>query len=150
MDDEQYRQTRSAIDAPRCVYEKALQYGYFTCQHMHCMQLGERESLHCQRPVAHQDCDAMYRLTAEKSGFALGTAKMPVHLTFNKAMKVQIGGMQGLGTYMAASVAPPRTDVADLLRDLKAQVGSLEAADFSKIVPSIAQFSLRPPRKKKT
>ena len=48
MDDEQYRQTHDAIDLPPCVYEKALQHGYFVCQYAQNIALGEREALRCQ------------------------------------------------------------------------------------------------------
>ena len=96
MDDEQYHQARSAIEQPHCCYEKAIQHGYFRCQWQRSVALGERESLHCTRPTAFADCETFYSMTLKQSGFALGTARMPMHLSFNRAMKVQIGGLHGV------------------------------------------------------
>ena len=141
MDDEQYRQTRDAIDAPPCLYEKALQYGYYTCQFSRNITLGEREAVHCQSRTAYANCEHYYALTLEKSGFALGTRQLPAHLTFNNAMKVQIGGMQG--AMRLSRKALSTQDIADCLEYLKVMTPNFEQLDFSEIVPFIQAFSLR-------
>lgn len=152
MDDEQYRQTREALDQPRCLYEKTIQYGYFSCRHAHKLSLGEREGIHCGANDAYQRCEQFYTLTLGKSGFALGEARLSVHLTFNKAMKVQIGGMQGakklcdrLETAPEADQAIP-FDIADCLARLAQNHGDFAQLSFTEIVPCIQQFSLRKPR----
>lgn len=155
MDDEQYRQAREAIEQPRCRYEKAIQYGYFQCQWHKRFALGERESLHCTRQSAFKVCDEFYTLTLSYSGFALGTARMPMHLSFNQAMKVQIGGLRGVMSQAAKPVIEPvrksatlTQDVADELEQLKKRVdGSFRNMDFSEIMPYISEFNLRKRRK---
>ena len=156
MDDEQYRQTRAAIEEPRCHYEKALQYGYFSCRHARKIALGEREALHCAHLAAHDRCAAFYVLALENSGFALGASKLPAHLTFNKAMKVQIGGLSGAmqlagmpvpqGAQASADDLP---DVADCLERLYSKEGSFARISFSEIVPHIQKFSLRKRRRER-
>ena len=153
MDDEQYRQTRAALDEPRCLYEKALQYGYFSCRHARKIALGEREAMHCSHGVAHVRCSAFYSLTLRHSGFALGRSKLPAHLTFNKAMKVQIGGLKGAMQLAGVPLSedhPPRNDaapdVAACLAQLQSDAGTFEALNYSLIVPWIQEFSLRKKR----
>lgn len=141
MDDEQYRQTRDAIDLPPCLYGKALQYGYFACQHARNITLGEREAVHCQSEPAYANCKCYYTLTLEKSGFALGAAHLPAHLTFNKAMQVQIGGMQGAMRLSNKTSSAP--DIADCLMQLKTMTPEFRQLDFSVVVPFIQAFSLR-------
>jgi len=148
MDDEQYRQARDAIDQPPCVYGKALQYGYFACQHARTIALGEREAVHCGHARAYAPCHEFHALTLRKSGFALGAARLPAHLTFNKAMQVQIGGLQGVLQLLvpaskedAKSKALP--DVATCFERLKAISSNFSDLDFSVIIPHVQQFSLR-------
>ena len=150
MDDEQYRQTREAIDSPPCLYGKAVQYGYFMCQHAHSITLGEREAMHCQHMQGYANCKEYYFLSLEKSGFALGTTPLPAHLTFNKAMQVQIGGLQGVMNIagVAESEGPskkpvPAADIANCFRRLKATTADFKHLNFSRVVPYIQRFSLR-------
>lgn len=155
MNDEQYRQAHAAIGPPRCRYEKAIQYGYFKCHYHQTIALGERESLHCTRQSAFEVCDEFHALTLDQSGFALGTARMPAHLSFKQAMKVQIGGLRGAMHYTGKPVIEPGRhsavqlqDIADELGQLKAKGnGSFEKLDFSEIMPYISGFSLRKRRK---
>jgi len=141
MDDEQYRQTRDALDLPPCLYGKALQYGYFTCRHARNITLGEREAVHCQSGHGHANCKSYYTLTLEKSGFALGAAHLPAHLTFNKAMQVQIGGMQG--AIRLSENTPSGADISACLTQLKTTTPEFSQLDFSVVMPFIQAFSLR-------
>jgi hypothetical protein len=141
MDDEQYRQTRDAIDLPPCLYGKALQYGYFTCQHARNITLGEREAVHCQNECAYANCKRYYTLTLEKSGFALGAPHLPAHLTFNKAMQVQIGGMQGAMRLCKKTSSAP--DISDCLMQLISATAEFKHLNFSVVMPFIQAFSLR-------
>jgi hypothetical protein len=150
VNDEQYRLARAAINQPPCLYEKALQYGYFGCQHAHNIALGEREAIHCGSKSAYSNCHEFYALSLRKSGFALGAASLPAHLTFNKAMQVQIGGLQGAMQLSGEPIADEGKagaaalmDVAACFAKLKIATPSLEALDFSIIVPHIQRFSLR-------
>ncbi len=150
MDDEQYRQTRNAIDLPPCLYGQALQYGYFVCQHARNISLGEREALHCQHQPGFANCREYFDLSLQKFGFALGEWRMPAHLTFNKAMQVQIGGLQGAmqfidapNTEISQNNAQPVADVAESFVRLKAEIPDLRQLNFSLIVPYIQRFSLR-------
>jgi hypothetical protein len=150
MDDEQYRQTRDAIDLPPCLYGKALQYGYFVCQHAQNISLGEREALHCQHQPSFANCQEYFDLALEKSGFALGVRSLPAHLTFNKAMQVQIGGLQGAMRLLDApnpevfsKNMQAGVDVADGFIRLKAKTPDFRKLNFSLIVAFIQQFSLR-------
>ena len=155
MDDEQYRQARSAIEQPRCCYEKAIQHGYFRCQWHQRVTLGERESLHCVRQAAFADCDNFRAMTLKQSGFALGTARMPMHLSFNQAMKVQIGGLQGVIELGGKPLIEPGRqlkatlqDISDELAQLKERLGgSFDNMDFSEIMPQISGFSVRKRRR---
>jgi hypothetical protein len=141
MDDEQYRQTRDAIDLPPCLYGKALQYGYFTCQHARNITLGEREAVHCQNERAYANCKRYYTHTLEKSGFALGATHLPAHLTFNQAMQVQIGGMQGAMRLCKKTSSAP--DISDCLMQLISATAEFKHLNFSVVMPFIQAFSLR-------
>jgi hypothetical protein len=141
MDDEQYRQTRDAIDLPPCLYGKALQYGYFSCQHARNITLGEREVVHCQSAPAYANCKRYYALTLGKSGFALGAVHLPAHLTFNKAMQVQIGGIQGAMRLAKNPSSAP--DIADCLQQLITASPEFRHLNFSVVMPFIQAFSLR-------
>jgi hypothetical protein len=150
MNDEQYRQARSAINQPPCLYEKALQYGYFGCQHAQIIALGEREAIHCRSKSTYSNCHEFYALSLRTSGFALGAASLPAHLTFNKAMQVQIGGLQGVMQLSGESIgdegkgrATALMDVAECFAKLKSATPNFEALDISVIVPHIQKFSLR-------
>lgn len=150
MDDEQYRQAREALAQPRCLYEKAIQYGYFGCHQAQRMALGEREGVHCGSAPAFKLCESYYSQCLSKSGFALGDAKLALHLTFNKAMKVQIGGMQGAirlsgVTEQTDNPGKAKTlyDITDCLAGLEDHNSGFELLDYSLIVPFIQQFTLR-------
>ncbi len=150
MDDEQYRQTRNAIDLPPCVYEKALQYGYFVCRYAQNIALGEREALHCQSKSGFANCREYFDLSLEKSGFALGAQQLPTHLTFNKAMQVQIGGVQGLMQFLdvsnpatSSNKAQAVADIADSFIQLKVKTPNFRHLNFSLIVSYIQKYSLR-------
>lgn len=150
MDDEQYRQTRDAIDSPPCLYGKAVQYGYFSCQHARNITLGEREALHCQSAAGYVNCKEYFQLSLIKSGFALGATQLSAHLTFNKAMQVQIGGLQGAMKLTGAPEPKERlknsasgADIANCFSTLKMTTPDFRQLNFSRIVPFIQKFSLR-------
>ena len=108
--------------------------------------LGEREAVHCGHARACILCHEYYALSLRKSGFALGTSRLPAHLTFNKAMQVQIGGLQG-AMHLAAVSGDPEAkasaDIAGCFERLKSHTPDFENLDFSVIVPYIQKFSLR-------
>ena len=150
MDEEHYRAARDSVSQPRCVYELALQHGQFVCPNKRVMQLGEREALYCTDTSARADCQCFYALCLSHSGFALGDAQLPMHLSFNKTVKVQMGGLQGVAALLALgedlpahNVTQGLLDVTGLLSQLKQHAGAFEAIDFSQIMPFINHFNLR-------
>ena len=154
MDDEQYRQARDSLAEPLCVYGKALQAGHFNCQHAKSIQLGEREAMHCSAPQAYGRCETYYSLCTRHSGFALGRTELPQHLSFNQAMKVQIGGLKGAVNMLniPQTGAPFKEpieahSISDLLSKLARLYDGFEALDFSQIVPQISAFTFRKSRR---
>ncbi len=147
MDDEQYRQLKDGLESPPCVYEKALLQGYFVCRYSQSIRMGEREAIRCSNGRYEQRCLQVFQAIAQRSGFAVGQAVLPAHLPFAQAMKVQIGGLQGL----SAAYAAQQKDVAALMDSVISQLSAQKAdvfstLDYATIVKCVAYFSL--PRRK--
>jgi hypothetical protein len=142
MDETAYREARRAVSPLPCAFEKALMARCADCTLAARHALAEREAVACGSPVAHTNCSTFLALALERSTFALRLARREAPLAHSVTMKLQCGGVRGLGE----CTGDARQDVHGLVALAQERFGSLADLPWSTIVAAIAAWSGRPRR----
>ena len=142
MDENAYRETRRAVSPLPCAFEKALMARCADCTLAVRHALAEREAVACGSPVAHANCSTFLALALERSAFALRLARREAPLPHSVTMKLQCGGVRGLGECTGHA----QQDVHGVVALAQARFGSLTDLPWPTIVKAIAAWSVRPRR----
>ena len=142
MDETAYRATRRAVNPLPCVFEKALLARCADCTLAVRHALAEREAVACASPVARTNCTTLLALVAERSAFALRLPRGGEPLPHAVTMKLQCGGLRGLGE----SLGLAETDVHGLVVAAQGRHGRLADLPWPAIVAAVAGWQVRPRR----
>ena len=132
MDESAYRQALTEIDAGHCVFSKAVLAQCVACPCSRKLQIAEREVIGCNEADSQVACSALHRALRQAFSFALGQIHDDAVLTHAQEMRVQCGGLKGLG-----HVLQQRSEIADvaaLLRSALATYGDWGSLPYSEVV----------------
>lgn len=130
----------SCCDGTRsCVFSKALLAHAASCAKSQRRALAEHECLECGSPVARINCSTLAALLHERARFALKLPPAGRPLMHVQALRLHCGGLAALGQLLGSG----RPDVHEMVREVQAQHGSLQALPWEQIVPTIAAWQPR-------
>lgn len=142
MDEKEFQRTHRSVNETPCVFAKALLRRCAGCSRSRKLLIAERETMACNSPAAHLQCETLLGLLREKALFALQIREADGPLPHGKEIKVQCGGLQGLRALLDAE-AEPVEDVHELVVALLARYGSLEPLPYSEVVRAVVHFQSR-------
>ncbi len=139
MDQNAFRQTYQEINPCRCLYEKSLLSNRAGCAKAQRFCIAEREGVECLSTTAQTQCDEFLTQLQHQARFALkvgGTAQLP----HPKALRLQLGGLEGLDAVINPDAAEPRVidNIFGLISAARSLFGELNAIPFQQIIPYLA------------
>ena len=148
MDQDRFRQTYREMNERACLFEKSILSGRCTCSQSSRFCLAEREGVHCLSDPAQGQCEELLRLLRHHARFALKLNDAAGVLPHAKAIRLQIGGLNGLAVALAVGDEPPATieDIHGLVNRSVERFGALETLPFSEIIKQVAAFKGRKSR----
>lgn len=136
-------------DQIRCVLEKALITSTARCRHARSFELGERLGYECGSATCVLQCrEWLQHLRSHARFLFRGNHEAGQPLTNHQEIRLQCGGLLGLGAIAGESPEKPLADVSSLLNGLAEEYGSIEEIPLQQVVPAIAAFEPRPHRKR--
>ena len=149
MDETEYRQTYHAVNAQRCVFEKAINARRSSCGLSQRFNLADREGVSCCSETGAKRCKQLLELLRKNANFALQMTNVPGPLPHAKEVKIQIGGMLGLQKLLRPQLHDGELvhDINELLEVALQQYRSLDNLPYSEIVKSIVIFEGRARRR---
>ncbi|MBK1647994.1 hypothetical protein [Rhabdochromatium marinum] len=142
MDTQALRETYDEINQCGCPYEKAILTGQCECSRASRFCLAEREGVRCTADQARTRCLALLDILRGQARFALKTLDQNRALAHNKALRVQVGGLQGLHKALWPERKLPTAigDIDALIEQAIAEFGRLDALPFGQIVQQMAAY----------
>lgn len=149
MDETEYRQTYHAVNAQRCVFEKAINARRSSCSLSQRFNLADREGVSCCNETGANRCKQLLELLRKNAKFALQMTNVPGPLPHAKEVKVQIGGMLGLQKLLRPQLHEVELvhDINELVEGALQHYRSLDNLPYSEIVKSIVTFEGRARRR---
>ncbi len=132
MDETHFRQRLQALQRNLCPFYKAILSACVACTRADRVQIAEREIVVCGAAASHARCQELHGHLRHNFSFAVGTLHDEVPLPHAQEMRIQCGGLRGLGAVLAAD--PEVKDVDALLDHILRGTGSLGEIDFSAVV----------------
>ena len=132
MDEAHFRQRLQALQHHLCPFHKAILSACVACTRADRVQIAEREIVMCGDAASHLRCQELHGHLRHNFGFAVGVLHDEVPLPHAQEMRIQCGGLRGLGAVLAAD--PEVKDVDALLDRILQGAGSLGDIDFSAVV----------------
>lgn len=132
MDETIFRLRLQALQHRLCPFQQAILNACVACTRADRVQIAEREIVACNEVASHARCQDLHGHLRHNFGFALGELHDDVPLPHAQEMRIQCGGLRGLGAMLAAG--PEVTNVDALLDQILRGVGSMDDIDFSAVV----------------
>jgi hypothetical protein len=149
MEEDEYKSTYQHIANVRCVFEKALTNNHAKCSHSRHFWLADREGYACQSEACATTCAKLLQRLQENSRFSLKLTTVGDALPHNMAIRVQVGGLQGLQKIMSVDQLNLHSgDIRSLVDAAIGHFGGLDALPYAEIVQSVASFRGRKRRKR--
>lgn len=144
MDEKAFKETYRAVNPVACVFEKAILTGRFGCEKSERMHLAERVTVGCLAAGAREDCARLLGLLRENALFALKLTHVAGGLPHGKEMRVQCGGLIGVGKALRPDVAASGVEnIFGLVAEAQARFDGLDELPFREIVKAISAYQLR-------
>lgn len=141
VDEDAFKKTLRSNEQLPCPFGKAVLARCCDCAVAGKLSIAERESVHCTRENAHEQCVELFGQLRRNAMFALRLVHPDVPLTHAGNMKLQCGGLFGLQFAMDGSRQV--SDVSALVAAAIQAYGSLEELPYSQIMQSVSAFRLR-------
>lgn len=150
MDTQALRETYDEINPYGCPYEKAILTGQCECSRASRFCLAEREGVRCGSESARARCMALLDILRGQARFTLKALDQQAALAHNKALRVQVGGLQGLHKALWPQQPLPKiiTDIDALIEQAVGAFDRLDALPFELIVQQIASYQGRHRRRR--
>jgi len=132
MDETIFRLRLQALQHSLCPFQQAILNACVACARSDRIQIAEREVVVCGEAASHARCRDLHGHLRHNFGFALGVLHDDVPLPHAQEMRIQCGGLRGLGAMLAAD--PEVKNVDALLDQILQDEGRLEDIDFSAVV----------------
>lgn len=150
MDEEEFKELYQAVNARRCVFEKAALTRMYACEKLIRMNIAEREAAGCSNPAAQIRCAELLERLRENAAFALKLTHVSGPLPHAKELKVQCGGLLGLQHAVDESIdAGGVANIFGLIEHAKTEYGTLDSFPYQEIVKHVTHFEGRRPRRGK-
>ncbi|HEY5719535.1 MAG TPA: hypothetical protein VIX81_05275 [Gammaproteobacteria bacterium] len=147
VDEEAFRSAWSEIDALHCPFAKALLGGFADCRYAQRIHLAERVGIGCREAAVQATCVALLERLRADARFALHTTHASGALPHALAMRLQVGGVNGLRNLLDPAAGDrPVGDIAGLLGVALARYGGVDAIPCASLVQAVAHFAPRRPR----
>lgn len=141
MDEDEYRSAYQEVNPQRCGFEKALLTRTVHCSQAKIFCLAERYGVACRSADSSRRCERLLQLLRRRGSFALGLKSVDDRLPHSLEMKVQMGGVQGIGRVLKRDDAVE--DLDGLAREAEKMFGELDDLPFGDIVQSMVRYEGR-------
>ncbi|MCB1867865.1 MAG: hypothetical protein KDI43_04860 [Gammaproteobacteria bacterium] len=145
MDQDALRKFYRDMNERYCLFEKGVLSGQCSCSQSEKFYLAEREGVHCRSARGQHLCETLLTLLRQQARFTLKYANQTSALPHAKAMRIQIGGLQGLFMLLNAGEELPAV-VQDVYALLESAVNTFESLDqlpFQEIIKQVAAYKGR-------
>jgi hypothetical protein len=146
LDQDAFRDTYDAVNERRCPYEKAILTQNCGCRLAARFCIAEREGVRCGADQAQARCLGFLQRLRMQARFALRTTDGGAALPHAKAMRIQVGGLQGVRMALGDeqddgdSASSRVEDVDGLLSSAVERFGGLAELPFGQIIQRIAAY----------
>ncbi len=140
VDEQAFRSALNEMDKADCAFTKALLGSRAACSRARRYYLADREGVECSDAVARMNCSAYLERVRDAAGPRLGGPAPQGTLPHGMAMKLQVGGLQGL---VEALGEAGTGDVATLVAAAVSREGGLDALPLDAIAEAVAAFEPR-------
>jgi len=145
MDQDAYRKFYRDMNERYCLFEKGVLSSQCSCSQAEKFYLAEREGVHCRSEQGQRLCEELLILLRQHARFTLKFANQTSALPHAKAMRIQIGGLQGLCMLLNKEEEIPAV-VEDVYLLVERAVNAFESLDqlpFQKIIKQVAAYKGR-------
>jgi len=139
MDQDVYRKFYRDMNERFCLFEKGVLSGQCSCSQAEKFYLAEREGVHCKSEEGQLLCDELLQLLKQQARFTLKAPDPTGVLPHSKAMRIQIGGLQGLSIVVNDKPLPV-DDIYALVQRAVQLFDKLELLPFQEIIKQIAAY----------
>lgn len=153
MDQDAFRRTYREVNERFCAFEKSILTNQCDCSQAERFCIAEREGVHCRSDEGQAQCLKLLEILRREARFALRSEPEPDRRTLphGKAIRVQVGGLRGIGAALAEtgadSAAPADSgeinDIYATVNAARQRFGTLERLPFSRIMQHIAAYQGR-------
>lgn len=146
MDEDQYRSVYRAVNANRCVFEKAINNRRCLCSRHERFLLANREAVGCLSETSLANCTAFLNTLREKSRFALRETLIDGPLPHNKELKVQAGGTLALQQHLFPEQTAVTTtqDIYELINIALSKYVNIAEFPYGELVKGVVHYESRP------
>ncbi|HHZ87887.1 MAG TPA: hypothetical protein EYN73_03485 [Chromatiaceae bacterium] len=148
VDETEFRETLRELNLVHCVFEKTILNNHYPCRFSHRHLLAGREIAGCKNTEARDNCVEVLSYLRHCANFALkimDKGKLP----HGKAIRVQVGGLHGLGNTLDPQ-GQELTDINALVTAAITRFDTLDEIPAEQIVRGIAEFKGRQKKPKRS
>ncbi len=140
VDEQAFHSALQAMDKAECPFAKALLGSRAACSRARRFYLADREGVECSDAVARMNCTAYLEAVRAAAGPRFGGPAPQGPLPHGVAMKLQVGGLQGLAEALGVAAVD---DVAALVAAAVQRDGGLDALPLDAIAGVVQAFEPR-------
>jgi len=145
MDQDAFRKFYRDMNERYCLFEKGLLSGQCSCSQASKFYLAEREAVLCSSDAGQSRCETLLSLLRQHTRFTLKSSNQSTILPHAKAMRIQIGGLQGLYRALNSGEEQPAVveDIYTLVESAINRFESLDRLPFQEIIKQVAAYKGR-------
>ncbi len=132
MDEQAFRERQQAMQQRRCVFAKAIFSACAGCALADRIQIAEREIVRCRDAASQARCAALHHRLRQSFGFAIGELHDDAPIPHAQEMRIQCGGLLGLGLLLNGTAQADNVDV--LLAQVWQRWGGIGDIPYSGVV----------------
>lgn len=108
MDPEAWRELADALNERPCPFAQAILSGSAQCAGAERLCIGERQALQCRLDQDQARCRGLFQALRQQARFALRSVDPSAALHHHQSLRLQIGGLRGLGAALDAGHIEPQ------------------------------------------
>lgn len=146
MDQDAFRSTYREVNERFCAFEKSILTNQCSCSEAKRFCIAEREGVHCQIDEGQTRCLELLEILREQARFALRTdSNSQKILPHGKAIRIQVGGMQGIyqAIFPDQTIPTPVPDINTRLLEVIEKFSDFSRLPFSRIMQHIAAYEIK-------
>lgn len=147
MDEVEFKQTLGEIRDRPCYFQRPILQKRCGCQFSQKLFVAEREIIACRFTPAFKECGSFMDILKRKAAFVLQIEDPDAPLPYAKAIKLQVGAMEGLKQIMGVPENFDVPDVAQAIQDSKQYFHELDNIPYEKLFATIRKTRRRKDKK---